>query len=432
MTDPLQQSSSQTQLTPQYPPYQSLDSYQRDSVFRPTSSRAFNTVSDQIHQPVDIVSSKLDKLLQHNKTTDTNFKNLRQEIGSLRAQVELVNTLKDENTKIKQHLSVALGKINRLEKQKEDHHQKLITIEQHSFAKDVVMYNLEESNPESIIDLRSKIYDTFLNTMHIPLANIFHPRNPGAEIRIDNCFRIGKKVANKPRPVIISFLTLFGKQLAMDRKFTKNLSSTKLRIANRFQSEVRERREVQVQTLRSLRDSRKETGDRIHLVNDKILINNQEHEDLNFKRNPIPSLTSLSIDYAHIQHGSESSKKHSHFQGHCAHVRDISQATAAMNSLLQSPDLSKSEHLIYAYRIKDESDVIHSGYSDDHEIKASKILHGLLEEMDKTQHFLCVTRIKNGPNIGPDRFDLIKKAANDVLSLPIKPEEPDQFYLRLS
>ena len=148
--------------------------------------------------------------------------------------------------------------------------------------------------------------------------------------------------------------------------------------------------------------------------------------------NPLPNLTSLSIDFAHIQHGNETMKKESYFQGHCAQVVDNLQATAAMNAILQNPDLSKCNHLVYAYRIKDQEHNIHSGFVDDHEVKAGKILHDLLVKENKTQHFICVTRIKNGPNIGPDRFDLIKQAAIDVLEMPLKPEDPTEFYLRLS
>ena len=59
------------------------------------------------------------------------------------------------------------------------------------------------------------------------------------------------------------------------------------------------------------------------------------------------------------------------------------------------------------------------------------MLHGILERLDKTQPLICVTRLNNGPNIGPSRFNLIKKAAAEVLLLPDKPEEPDDFYLRL-
>ena len=100
MADPTKQ-SSQNHANSQFSPYQSLDSFQRDSVLRPTSSQsAFNPIADKIHQSVDIVSSRLDQLLLHYKTTDTNFKKLRKEIFSLRAQEEVVNTLKYANTEI--------------------------------------------------------------------------------------------------------------------------------------------------------------------------------------------------------------------------------------------------------------------------------------------------------------------------------------------
>ena len=139
----------------------------------------------------------------------------------------------------------------------------------------------------------------------------------------------------------------------------------------------------------------------------------------------------ISIDYTHIQHSNEHSKLNSFFQGHCAIVEDSLQAKAALNSIYQSPDLSVADHLMYAYRYTDQSGTVHSGFSDDHEIKGCRILHTLLEEQDKLHHLLCVTRLKKGFNIGPVRFDLIKTAAQEVLSMPQKPETPQEFYHRL-
>ena len=168
-----------------------------DSAFRPTAVRTSLVPSlDQIHQPTDIITAKLNLLLDHNKITDENFVRLRHDVDSIKADVESVSVLKHENLMIKQHLSVALGKINRLEVKDEIQHQKTIRLEQYSFSKDIVIYNLKESSAESILDLRNKIYNIFLDNMKIPKAYIFHSTNPTGEIRIDNCYRIGKKKTN--------------------------------------------------------------------------------------------------------------------------------------------------------------------------------------------------------------------------------------------
>ena len=304
-------------------------------------------------------------------------------------------------------------------------------LEQHSFSKDIVIYNLPESKPETLIQLRNKIFDVFTQQMHIPREYIFNLRNPGDEVRIDNCFRLGKPTPNKARPVIVCLLTHIAKQIVTDKVFVRNLTqSSKIRIAQRYQSEIREKRESLVSTLKSLRDDKKNKDDRINLVNDKILVNNKVYDDKNFVKDPLSALTHLSIHYDYIQHGSEFSESDSFFQGHSAVVNDIPQAIAAKNSIFQNPDLSTCDHMIYAYRIKDEENKIHSGFSDDHETKGGKILFDLLEEKDKNEHFLCVTRLKKGYNIGPVRFELIKKAAIQVLDMPSKPEIPDDFYLR--
>ena len=413
--------------------YHAPQTFLKDSAFRPTPARGvFTPTLDAIYQPQDVLSAKLDKLLLHNKTTDSNFMSLRTDITSIKADLDSVHSLTEENTKIKQHLSVALGRINRLEQKEEHTHDKIVKLEQHSFSKDIVIYNLPESKPETIIQLRNKIYDLFTLQMQIPREYIFNLRNPGGEVRIDNCFRLGKPTPNKARPVIVCLLTHIGKQIVTDKIFVRNLTnSSKTRIAQRYQSEIREKRETLVSTLKSLRSDKKNKDDRINLVNDKILVNNKVYDDKNFEKDPLTALTHMSIHYDYIQHGSELSESDSFFQGHSAVVNDIPQAIAAKNSIFQNPDLSTCDHMIYAYRIKDEEDKIHSGFSDDHETKGGKILFDLLEEKDKQEHFLCVTRLKKGYNIGPVRFELIKKAAIQVLDMPGKPEVPDEFYLRL-
>ena len=225
-----------------------------DSAFRPTAMRGnFLPSLKQIHHPNDIITAKL-KLLDHNKITDDNFTRLQSDVDTIRTEVESVTALKNENIMIKQHLSQALGKLNRLQVKSEIHHQQTVKLEQFSFSKDIVMYNVKESNPESILDLRNKIYNIFLNNMNIPKAYIFHPTNATGEIRIDNCYRIGKKKTNNTRPVIVTLLTQIGKQVVMDRGYIKNLTkSSTVRITHRYQSEIRERREVQVGTLKSLK-----------------------------------------------------------------------------------------------------------------------------------------------------------------------------------
>ena len=93
--------------------------FQHDSTQKPLPLRsAFAPSTDRIYHPTDTISNKLDELLRHNATTDTNFDRLREEIGVIRNQVENVTILQHENTKIKQHLSVALGNVSRLEKKK--------------------------------------------------------------------------------------------------------------------------------------------------------------------------------------------------------------------------------------------------------------------------------------------------------------------------
>lgn len=218
----------------------------------------FTPSPGQFNQHHDTLTDKLNQLLDHNLTTDQNFTTLRDEAASIKIDVNAVNGLQHENQKIKQHLSVALGKINKLEHKNEIHHQKVVNLEQHSFSKDVVVYNLKENNQETILTLINNIYNIIIDDMKIAKHHVFHPLNPAGEIRIDNCFRIGKRNTNTPRPVIVSFLMQIRKKIVINRSYTKNLSSaSKVKISNRYLSEMREKRSVQLDTFKTIQNQKK-------------------------------------------------------------------------------------------------------------------------------------------------------------------------------
>ena len=113
--------------------------------------------------------------------------------------------------------------------------------------------------------------------------------------------------------------------------------------------------------------------------------------------------------------------KASTFQAHSLHILSVNQATAAKNSIYQNPALSVASHIMYAYKIGKTGDAGESGFSDDGKIEGGKKLMQILNSDNITDTFICVTRIKKGGNIGPNRFKHIEKCARDL------PEEATLF-----
>ena len=155
---------------------------------------------------------------------------------------------------------------------------------------------------------------------------------------------------------------------------------------------------------------------RIILDKDKIIVNGRLHDGFNFERNPLGSVTPLSINYNKLQHTNEIVDKGSKFQGHKFTVLSANQAIAARNALYQNPELATATHIMYAYRFGTQGESVQSEFSDDSEIGGGKILMELLDDNETINTFISVTRIKKGPNIGPARFRHIQTCANDALS----------------
>ena len=123
-----------------------------------------------------------------------------------------------------------------------------------------------------------------------------------------------------------------------------------------------------------------------------------------------------------MTHSKEISQKDSHFRGHITKVQSLDQATAARNSMFQN--FTNEHHITYAYSIKLDDEEVMTGNFDNKEIGGSKVLKELIDEKHLLNVFLCVTKVKNGPNIGPIRFDLIDEGAKSAGTIFHKAIQP--------
>ena len=83
-----------------------------------------------------------------------------------------------------------------------------------------------------------------------------------------------------------------------------------------------------------------------------------------------------------------------------------------------------ADHIMYGYKFGVVSESVESGYSDNKEIQGGHTLMDILNKKNITNIVICVTRLKNGSNIGKMRFELIQKCANELLSKNEEKEDP--------
>lgn len=379
------------------------------------------------------VDAKLDQILLNNSTLEHNVDKLAQSVEDLNSKFEKSNF--QDNSAIRQHLLNTQGQVLRLQSNQKRLEQKVLSLEERDMRKSVVFYNIAEIENETLIKLRNRVYNVFLHEMQIPKEFIYSPHNLFGELRIDFCRRVGRFNPKSPRPVVVDILTRMGKDIVLDRRFIKALrnSPDKIRISENYPSEIRERRAAQIDTLKLVRTQKENIKAKVVLVSDKITINGKPYQDNNFEQSPLPYSTPFAINFADFNHSDTKNEKGSLFQGHAATVTNTLQASAMRNSIMSIPELAEAEHIIYAYRIKNEDDTYQSGFSDDLENCAGKRLKLLLEQNNAENICVCVTRIKTGGNIGRIRFQIINDVAQDaLLSQTIEPKpESSELYQKL-
>lgn len=350
------------------------------------------------------------------------------EIGKLTNSMSKVLQFCVEHETTKLELVSTQGKLARLETKEQDLRKKMEDAECRELSKDIVIYNLPDQQNESVITLRDSIYYTFRNDMKVPDDYIFSRNNPTGEIRIDYAYRMGKFIPNKRRPVAVTLLTKYAKEMILQKSVFSALkaSATNISVSDHFPSAIREKRSALVPKLRQLRASSDYSEDKVHLRKDKLTVNNKLFPHFQFEKNPLPQTTTMSTAFKKMKHSTAVTFNFSQFIAHKITATSIDQAVAARNAIFQS-SLATASHLIYAYKCNTKS-----GYSDDGETNGSKLLMDIIDDRKLDNIFLCVTRNKDGPNIGQKRFDLITNCAKQLLDADTSPFiDPQLLYKKL-
>ena len=78
--------------------------------------------------------------------------------------------------------------------------------------------------------------------------------------------------------------------------------------------------------------------------------------------------------------------------------------------------MASAHHIMYAHSPTSEHGIT-TGYSDDRETGAGKLLKMINEQKSLENIFLAVSRRHNDPILGSKRFDLIRSTALNVIDI---------------
>ena len=211
------------------------------------------------------------------------------------------------------------------------------------------------------------------------------------------------------------------------------MKTKEIKISEQYPAEIRDKRSALIPTLRTLRKQYEKTPTKLSLIKDTIHVNKRpiDSPSLDFETNSLPEMSSLSTNYINLHHTDTHVEQDSYFQGNLANISSIEQASAARSALFQETNFAQAKHLIYAYSFANSEGKTFSGYSDDCEIGGGLLKLKEIEEAKSINTFICVSRIKEGGNIGQKRFELIKTCANEAIKADHSFVHPDLVYSKL-
>ena len=362
-------------------------------------------------QETNIVKSIQDFLSDDSSPPNNSGERWQFVLNSLDKLTREIGALKTDNLNLKSGLASANGKIAFLENQVERAKKKIGELEWKEMQNDLVFYNVEES-----LDISDEgvAVNEMTNNLRIKTDLIYSDSNQGGQIKIDNVFRMGKRLSEKYRPLVVSLTTQKAKRLVMEH-YRKAQKTIQTRIADHLPSEMREHRTVHRESYQKYKKLYHDTDTKVKLIKDKLIVGSKVVEEP-FQNNPlVSSPTNFPKPHSSLKHTELKEINGSTFQGHAGSVTTVAEAASAKDSLFQISTVAHSDHVIYAYSIMDPSGMKIVGNNDGGEWAASKMLVNLIEEKGLTNIFLAVTRKHAGPNLGRKRFTYITKMATKAI-----------------
>lgn len=315
------------------------------------------------------------------------MRSLNTEILELKENVELQN----------QEFNQELTRTEKLVSNLQENHLDL-----QSRQDNLLFYNIPEkhTNDKNVEDT---VRHFLSKEMNIPDSNI-------KEIYIDRCHRIGKKDTNRCRAIVAKLATSLSKQTIL--RHGKHLAGKKFSVSQQQPREYEERKKQLIPLYQKPCENKVPA----RWFKDKLFVNDKLQEvtmdtvkDINI--DVMALATSLKVKRA-----PPTTSNGSTFQGSSVNITSTDEIIPAIHAITKDTRSARGTHNMYAYRIK-HGDNITEHFEDNGEYGAGRRILSLMQDNNMVGTLICVTRWHFGLNIGPKRFELIKKAAESVCKI---------------
>ncbi len=234
------------------------------------------------------------------------------------------------------------------------------------------------------------------------------------DIAIDRAHRMGgKRNDGTPRQLVVKFANTDSKVKV--QKAGNKLEKTGKYMNEQFPPEIENRRKrlLKVKKAKLAEDENL----KCKLVVDKLFINNVQHvdQDDQSRMNIFSSDDMLAAPQVQLTHSDMKVEGGSSFQGHAAKIDDAEDIRPTLLKAYENKLVAQATHNVYAYRYRDEHNLLHEASNDDKERGAGHQLLLLLQEQGHEDVMVIGTRWFGGKEIGKKRFDLYKETVQEAL-----------------
>ena len=325
---------------------------------------------------------------------------LENEIEELKLSTEYrdgeIQSLQEINEGLTDKISELEGRLLRAEKQITDLKEENTELKSRGMENNLIFKNIEEKTDGR--EECKKVIETFA---------IDKLKLRAEDIQIDRAHRMGQKVDQRSRPIIVKCANNSTKQAIM--RNAKNLKNTKYGINEQVPREYNERRNQLMTTYKVAKDQ----GKKVRWNRDKLIVEGKLHAPINDDELYARSNAVICRQEENFQSSQVIEEKGSQFQAHIIKINSSEQVIPSLHKLFRNHNIAKASHNSYAYRINEVS----QNSNDDGEYGAGNKILKLLEEQNRTNVLVVVTRWYGGSKLGEKRFVNIAKVTNDVLKM---------------
>ena len=310
---------------------------------------------------------------------------------------ENLKTMQQENEHLRKRLAIAEGTIIRSEKKISILEAKIVDLTSRSMKENVILKGMKEEEQENSETLEAKVMSFFQKDLSIPQREMAH-------ITVERIHRIGKFMKGKTRNVIVK---LNGKGKGIVMKYIKNLPKTSsIKLSQQLPPEVHSNRnKLWPEYLQA-----KEQGKRVTWNLDELIVDGHARKAKLDKNNDINKDTTEAALKLKVTHTSIESQGGSHFQGHLVQITSQDDVIPAMKAVGADIRISGANHIMYAYRIGNETHSVQN-WEDDGEFGGGRTIMDVIHNKHIFTQLICVTRWYGARTMGQDRFSCIKNIA---------------------